>query len=86
MRARLERYDQLVFMSDQVPWQPDADRPTTLELLHFGNRLTVRLGNAALFDQAPLRPIPGRHRIGLATWGDAVRIAEIELKGPTRTR
>jgi hypothetical protein len=86
VRARLERYDQLVFMSDQAPWQPDADRPTTLELLHTGNRLTVRLGSVVLFDQAPLRPIPGRHRIGLATWGDSVRIAELELRAPTRTR
>ena len=59
---------------------------TKLVLTYFARRLSVKLGEHVLFDQAPLLPIPGRHRIGLVTWGEALRVEEIELRGPVRTR
>lgn len=98
VRARLERYDRLVYSSEVAPFgdgdgdgdgrngKERRDGKARLELLYFDRRLVVRLGGRTLFDQASIRPIPGRHRIGLATWGEALRIAEIELRGPTRTR
>ncbi|HEX5050852.1 MAG TPA: hypothetical protein VFZ65_03690 [Planctomycetota bacterium] len=90
VRAHLERYDRRCYMSDQVPWQSDAKKAAKnggrLELLYWAQRLTVRLGGAVLFDQAPLQPIPGKNRIGLATWGEALRIEGLELRAPARTR
>lgn len=86
VQARLERYDRLVYQSDSAPYARDPKQPTQLELLHWGSRLTVRLGAQVLFDQAPLRAIPGRDRIGIATWGPELRIDEIELRAPGRTR
>ena len=46
----------------------------------------MRLGTQTLFDQAPIRPIEGKSRIGIATWGPQTRMTEIELRGPSRTR
>ena len=99
VRAHLERYDRRVYVSAVEPWRTDAKEantkepakgvakePVRLELVYYGHRLTVRLGDVVLFDQAPLLPIPGRHRIGLATWGEAMRIDSIELRAPSRTR
>ena len=64
----------------------DGKKPTQLALTWFAKRLTVKLGEHVLFDQVPLHPIPGKHRIGIATWGEAFRVEEIELRGPVRTR
>jgi hypothetical protein len=64
----------------------DGKKPVTLAVSLWANRLTVKLGEHALFDQAPLLPIPGKRRIGFATWGEALRIEEIELRAPARTR
>jgi len=86
VQARLERYDRLVYESLPVPFVVDDKKSTPLELLYFGQRLVVKLGGQVLFDQVPIRAIPGRTRIGIATWGPALRIEEIELRGPGRTR
>ncbi len=86
VRAFLERYEHRCYASDVVPFARDGKQPVPLVLTLFARRLTVRLGAATVFDQAPLRAIPGRHRIGIATWGDTPRIAAIELRAPARTR
>ncbi|MFN3242786.1 MAG: hypothetical protein ACE37K_14890 [Planctomycetota bacterium] len=86
VQARIERYDRLVYQSDVVAYESDPKKPTTLELHHWADRLTVRLGSQTLFDQAPIRRIDGRHRVGIATWGPQLRITEIELRAPSRTR
>lgn len=86
VRAYLERYDMRVYMSDLVPFVKNDKKVTRLELAYWSRRLSVRLGDQVLFDQAPLLPIPGRHRIGIATWGEQLRIEEIELRAPARTR
>ena len=86
VRAHLERYDQRIYSSDPVPFATDGKKPVVLVLEYFARRFTARLGDQELFHQAPLRPIPGRHRIGIATWGPALRIEGIELRGPVRTR
>lgn len=86
VRATLERYDLRVHQSDLVPFVKDGKKAIKLELTQHARRLSVRLGEQLLFDQAPLLPIPGRTRIGLATWGEQLRVEEIELRGPVRTR
>ncbi|MCR9248541.1 MAG: hypothetical protein NXI31_26235 [bacterium] len=86
VQARLERYDRLVYQSEPVEFVPDEKKPTRLELVHYGKRLTVRLGDALLFDQAPIRTIPSMERLGIATWGPDLRISAIELRAPGRTR
>lgn len=86
VQGRLERYDRLVYQSEAVPFVAVEKKPSVLELQYFGGRLSVRLGEQVLFDQAPLRAIPGRDRIGIATWGPELRITEIELRAPQHTR
>lgn len=89
VRAHLERYDRRVYSSDVVPLPAPAkgDKdPLPLVVSLWAKRLSVRLGDAVLFDQAPIRPIAGRSRIGLSTWGDMPRIERIELRAPARTR
>jgi len=86
VQARIERYDRLVYQSDVVPYESDPKKPTQLELHHWADRLTVRLGSQVLFEQAPIRKIDGKHRVGIATWGPQLRITEIELRAPSRTR
>jgi hypothetical protein len=86
VQATIERYDRLVYQSDPVKYEGDDKKPTTLELLYYGKRLTVRLGTQVLFDQNAIRAIPKMTRIGIATWGPQVRITAIELRAPARTR
>jgi len=86
LQATIERYDRLVYQSDLVPYEAEDRAPTRLELLYYGGRLTVRIGSQTLFEQAPIRRIPGATRIGIATWGPQLRIAELELRTPSRTR
>ncbi|MFO1032131.1 MAG: hypothetical protein U1F60_13720 [Planctomycetota bacterium] len=86
VRGWLERYDLRVYESPMVPFVVDDKKPTPLVLDFHGKRLSVKLGGQVLFDQAPLQGIPGKHRIGIATWGEEPRIQEIELRGQTRTR
>lgn len=86
VRGYLERYDLRVHMSDLVAWPKGDKKPIPLRLQYFGKRLTVKIGDAVMFDQAPLLPIPGKTRIGLATWGEQFRVEEIELRGPSRTK
>ena len=86
VRATIERYDRLVYQSDAVKYEVDDKKPTQLELLYYGKRLTVRIGSQTLFDQSPIRAIPDQTNIGIATWGPRLRITEIELRAPARTR
>ncbi|MFO1077436.1 MAG: hypothetical protein U1E73_06895, partial [Planctomycetota bacterium] len=88
-RAYLERYDRRCYQSDRIAWPVDAKaakEPTRLEVFYCTRRVTVRLGANVLFDQAPIAPIPGKTRIGIATWGDDGRLETLELKAPSRTR
>jgi hypothetical protein len=86
VRAYAERYDRRIYMSDTVAYATDPKQPTALVVLVFAQRLTVKIGGQVLFDQAPIRVIPGRDRIGITTWGDTPRLREIELRAPARTR
>lgn len=86
VQARIERYDRLVYQSDVVAYEATPKEPTPLTLHYWADRLTVQLGAEVLFEQAPIRPIEGKTRVGLATWGPQLRVAEIELRAPSRTR
>ena len=78
--ARLERYDRLVYQCE--PRSFDASDECVLTLTYSDERATVTLNECVLFEKVPIRPIPGRHRIGFATWGAEPRIAWIELERP----
>ncbi|MEQ1632549.1 MAG: hypothetical protein ABL997_09260, partial [Planctomycetota bacterium] len=86
VRAYLERYDLRVHMSDLVQFATGGKKPIELVLTYWAKRLSVDLGEQHLFDQAPLLPIPGKTRIGIATWGEQLRVEQVELRGPTRTK
>ena len=45
-----------------------------------------RFGDAVLLDRVPIRPISGRDRIGLATWGRDPRIRSLSLEVPKKRR
>ncbi|MBX3463918.1 MAG: hypothetical protein KF830_12170 [Planctomycetes bacterium] len=86
VRAFLERYDRRVHSTGTQALPREAKGPWPLVVTVYANRVSVRLAGVLLFDQAPIRPIPGRHRLGIATWGDKPRLREIELRAPARTR
>lgn len=86
VRAWLERYDLRVDQRDLAPMPRDVKKPATRTVALCANRLTVRFGETALFDQALLLSIPGRSRIGFATWGEALRIEGVDLRAPARPR
>jgi hypothetical protein len=81
-QASLERYDLEVYTSAPAgfAWADTLDVALTYE----ARRVTVRLANAALLTDVPIDPIPGRHRIGLSTWGPEVKLASIDLEVPKR--
>lgn len=82
VQASLERYDRQVYESARVPFAWGE----TLEvgLVYEARRVSVRLGAAALLTDVPVNPIPGRHRIGFATWGPEPRLASLELDVPKK--
>lgn len=84
IRARLERYDRLVYQTELRPFTAAAEQ--TLELIFESRRVTARFGDALLFDRVPIRPIPGRDRIGFATWGNEPRIRSFTLEVPKERR
>lgn len=88
VQARLERYDRLVYQSDRVPLASGRkESPVVLDLFYFGQRLSAKIGDQVLLDQVPVRGIPQRSRIGIATWGPDTRIKRIQLHAPRgRTR
>lgn len=82
VRGSLERYDRLVLQSMEV--KPSGKHPERLTLTWLDGYFSATLGETAMFDRAPLRPITladgePRERIGFATWGNGARIASIEL-------
>ena len=78
--ARLERYDRLVYQSGPVNI-PDAE-VDELSMTVLDDEVTVTLNGASLLERVPIRPIEGRHRIGLGTWGPGVGLRELELRTP----
>ncbi len=82
LRAELERYQRIFHQSPPIAL-PEAET-RRLVLTYHDRRLTVRLGTELVLDRVPIRPIPGRSRIGLATWGPDPKIAAFQLEVPRR--
>ncbi len=83
VRARLERYEMLLYLSPDVALpEPDDDAPLPLVLTLHDDRLDVHLGDATVLEGVSIRRIPGRHRIGVATWGPQPGLAGFELEKP----
>jgi hypothetical protein len=78
VEARLERYDRLVYQSDPVPL-PEATEVRTLSLSYWDGWVSVTIDGTPLLDRVSIHPIPGRHRVGLATWGAQPKFQSIEL-------
>jgi hypothetical protein len=78
VQARLERYDRLVYHSDPVEL-PEATGDRVISLRYWDGWCSASIDGALLFDRVSIHPIPGRHRIGLATWGSNPEIRSIEL-------
>ena len=81
-QASLERYDRQVYESAPIDfaWADTLEVGVTYE----ARRLSVRLANAPLFIDVPINPIPGKSRIGFATWGPEVKIAAYDLEAPKK--
>lgn len=83
LRARLERYDRLVYQS--AWWKPSFEKKSKelmLRMLYAEQRLSVRLGEHEVFRQVAIRPIPGKEGIGLSTWGPRTRFTQFRLRAP----
>ena len=78
VQARLERYDRLVYHSDPIKLPESADG-RTVSLAVWDGWCTLTLDGEVLFDRLPFRPIPDRHRVGLATWGPGTEIRSLTL-------
>jgi len=81
-QASLERYDREVHSSAPTEFAWAAEIP--LVLAYENRRVSVRLANATLFADEPIRPIPGKRRIGFATWGPQLRVAGVEIDAPKK--
>jgi hypothetical protein len=82
LAARLERYDRLVYQCAPFEAPVDEKNPVPLRLTLRGELLDLQLGELKLLEQRPIRPIEGRHRIGLSTWNGDTRIRGFELETP----
>ena len=80
--AQLERYEDLAYQTPPLEIPPDLleAEEAPLVLTYVDDRLTVTLGDLVLFRSVSLLPIPGRHRIGFATWGPDLGVTSIELE------
>ena len=79
--ARLERYDRLVYQTERLPL-PETEESRVLTAALANESFSASLDGLTLFDAVPLSSIPGRHRIGFATWGQDPTIERIELSRP----
>lgn len=81
--ARLERYDRLVVESDPVELAELEDEDAGRELVFtlWRGWVTATLDGVTLVPRVSVRPIPGRHRVGLMTWGEQPRLREVEVLG-----
>jgi hypothetical protein len=76
--ARLERYDRLVYESDPMDL-PAAEDGRELVLTLWRGWATATIDGVVLLDRVSIRPIPGRTRVGLATWGPNPRFRAVEI-------
>jgi hypothetical protein len=79
--ARLERYDRLVYQTEALPL-PEAEESRLLTASLANERFTATLDGLVLFDEVTVNDIPGKTRIGIATWGEEPAIERIELSKP----
>ena len=75
--ARLERYDNVVYQVQPIKLEKLEVQPLVLE--YRDGRLTVTIAEKPLFENVPLNPIPGKRRIGFATYGPGLAIESIRL-------
>ena len=79
--ARLERYDRLIYQTERLSL-PEAGESRVLVASIAGDRFSATLDELALFDEVPVNYIPGKSRIGIATWGPSPSIERVELSRP----
>ena len=79
--ARLERYDRLIYQTERLSL-PAAGESRVLVASIAEDRFSAKLDELVLFDEVPVNYIPGRHRIGVATWGPSPAIERVELSRP----
>ncbi|MEZ6197408.1 MAG: hypothetical protein R3F20_17050 [Planctomycetota bacterium] len=82
--ARIERYDRLVYQCEPFTPKASEEETVSLTLTLRDGRLDVSYAGETILAGRPIRPIPGRTRIGLATWDPETRIRGFELFRPRR--
>ncbi len=78
--AQLERYDHVIYQAS--PQDAPGGEIQPLTLTYYDGFLTVTLGETVLFDEVSIRAIPGKHRIGVSTYGPKLGFAGFELEVP----
>ncbi|MFT7618225.1 MAG: hypothetical protein ACI97A_001866 [Planctomycetota bacterium] len=81
LRARLERYDRLVYASDLLKLPPLPKKGSrTLRVERLANKVSVHIDDVKIFDLVDIRPITKRDRLGFMTWSPDTRIKSIDLR------
>ncbi len=75
--ARLERYDNVVYQVQPIKLEKQEIHLLVLE--YREGRFTATIAGKPLFEDVPINPIPGKRRIGFATYGPNLAIADIRL-------
>ena len=81
--GQVERYEDRTYQwtpREVVPKDAPEREFDEIVLTYAARRLSVAVNGVPLLTDAPIRPIPGKSRIGFSTWGPDVRIASIELE------
>ncbi|MFT4542500.1 MAG: hypothetical protein ACI841_000787 [Planctomycetota bacterium] len=78
VRARFERYDELVYHSDPIELA-EMSESRRLSIRYWDGWCSVTLGESIIFDRISIDPIPNRSAVGVATWNADTRLSLIEL-------
>ena len=85
--GQVERYDDVTYQwtpREAAP-QGGPERESDLVVVTYaGRRLSVSVNGVPLLTDASIRPIPGKSRIGFATWRPDLRIASLTLESTSR--
>ncbi|MEE9392736.1 MAG: hypothetical protein V3W41_09545 [Planctomycetota bacterium] len=76
--ARLERYDRLVYEAPPFKLQ-NVESSHHLRLELRDGICNVQLDAQMVFHRVAIKAIPGRHRVGMATWGPGTAFRSIKL-------
>ncbi|MCG3134139.1 MAG: hypothetical protein HMLKMBBP_01426 [Planctomycetes bacterium] len=80
--GQVERYEDLQYQWGAAEFPAREEMELVVEVV--ARRLSLRINGATLLEKAPIKPIPGKSRIGFFTWGADPKIASLLLETPKK--